>query len=125
VQLRLLRQRVVMAAQKAQADVLLAHRPPSLRTTGVGRRGGEARCARRAPQRSPGKGPRGWTATSMRTTALASTEWAARLIRAGRAAPAGCWRRRLVWRLMFFYLQIGRPDVVVLRPQFAPRSSFK
>jgi hypothetical protein len=30
--------------------------PPSLRTTGVGRRGGEARCARRVPQRSPGKG---------------------------------------------------------------------
>jgi hypothetical protein len=33
--------------------------PPSLRATGVGRRGGEARCARRAPQRSPGKGV-GW-----------------------------------------------------------------
>jgi hypothetical protein len=30
--------------------------PPALRTTGVGRRGGEARRARRVPQRSPGKG---------------------------------------------------------------------
>jgi hypothetical protein len=30
--------------------------PPSLRTTGMGRRSGEARCARRFPQRSPGKG---------------------------------------------------------------------
>jgi hypothetical protein len=30
--------------------------PPSLRTTGVGHRGGEARRARRIPQRSPGKG---------------------------------------------------------------------
>jgi hypothetical protein len=49
VQLRVLRQRVVMAAQKAPT-------PPSLRTTGVGRRGGEARRARRVPQRSPGKG---------------------------------------------------------------------
>jgi hypothetical protein len=55
VQLRLLRQRVVMTAQNTQADVLL-HRPPSLRTTGMGRRGGEARRARRVSQRSPGKG---------------------------------------------------------------------
>jgi hypothetical protein len=47
VQLRLLRQRVVMTAQKAQADVC-APTPPALRTTGVGRRGGEARRARRA-----------------------------------------------------------------------------
>ena len=54
VQLRLLRQRVVMSAQKAQADC--APTPPALRTTGVGRRGGEARRARRVPQRSPGKG---------------------------------------------------------------------
>jgi hypothetical protein len=30
--------------------------PPSLRTTGVRLRGGEARRARRVPQRSPGKG---------------------------------------------------------------------
>jgi hypothetical protein len=29
--------------------------PPSLRTTRVGRRGGEARCARRVPQRSPAR----------------------------------------------------------------------
>ena len=55
VQLRLLRQRVVMTAQKAQADIY-APTPPALRTTGVGRRGGEARRARRFPQRSPGKG---------------------------------------------------------------------
>jgi hypothetical protein len=55
VQLRLLRQRVVMTAQKAQADVC-APTPPALRTTGVGRCGGETRRARRVPQRSPGKG---------------------------------------------------------------------
>jgi hypothetical protein len=30
--------------------------PPSLHTIGVGRRGGKVRRARRAPQRSPGKG---------------------------------------------------------------------
>jgi hypothetical protein len=41
VQLRVLRQRVVMTAQKAQADVR-APPPPSLRTTGAGRRDGEA-----------------------------------------------------------------------------------
>jgi hypothetical protein len=34
--------------------------PPSLRTTGVGRRGGEAQCARRVPQRSPGSQVRAW-----------------------------------------------------------------
>jgi hypothetical protein len=55
---------------------------PQLRTTGVGRRGVEALCARRFPQRSPGKGVRRLTVTSMRTTALGSMEWAARLIRA-------------------------------------------
>jgi hypothetical protein len=60
---------------------------PSLRATGVGHaRGGEARCARR-----------GRTATSMRTTTLASTEWAARSIRAGRVVSAGR-RRRLCAR---------------------------
>jgi hypothetical protein len=37
------------------------------------------------------------TATSVRTTALLSTAWAARLIRAGRAASSG-WRRRLCAR---------------------------
>jgi hypothetical protein len=37
---------------------------------------------------------RGHKATSMRTTALASTEWAARPVIAGRAVPAG-WGRRL------------------------------
>jgi hypothetical protein len=36
---------------------------------------------------------RGLTATSMRTTALLSTAWAARLIRAGRAASSGRGRR--------------------------------
>jgi hypothetical protein len=55
VQLRLLRQRVVMTAQ-AKGTGGCAPPPPSLRTTGVGRRGGEARRARRVPQRSPGKG---------------------------------------------------------------------
>jgi hypothetical protein len=49
--------------------------PPSLRTTGVGRRGGEARRARRTPQRSPARQGRGLTATSMRTAALLSTAW--------------------------------------------------
>jgi hypothetical protein len=56
VQLRLLRQRVVVTAQKAQADVLLHRLHYALPATGVGRRGGEARRARRVPQRSPGKG---------------------------------------------------------------------
>jgi hypothetical protein len=58
LRLRLLRQRqrVVMAAQKPKGTGGCAPPPPSLRTTGVGRRGGEARRARRAPQRSPGKG---------------------------------------------------------------------
>jgi hypothetical protein len=40
---------------------------------------------------------RGLTVTSMRTTALLSTAWAARRIRAGRAASSG-WRRRLYAR---------------------------
>jgi hypothetical protein len=40
---------------------------------------------------------RGLTATSMRTTAWLSTAWAARLIRAGRAAQSG-WRRRMCAR---------------------------
>jgi hypothetical protein len=47
----------------------------------------------------PGQG-RGLTATSMRTMALLSTAWAARLIRAGRAASKG-WRRRLCARPCF------------------------
>jgi hypothetical protein len=54
VQLRLLRQRVVITAQNAQADVLLHRLHYAL--PGWGRRGGEARRTRRAPQRSPGKG---------------------------------------------------------------------
>jgi hypothetical protein len=40
---------------------------------------------------------RGLTATLMRTTALLSTAWAARRIRAGREAPSG-WRWRLCAR---------------------------
>jgi hypothetical protein len=54
VQLRLLRQRVVMAAHPKGTSGC-APPPPSLRPTG-GRRGGETRRARRVPQRSPGKG---------------------------------------------------------------------
>jgi hypothetical protein len=101
VQLRLLRQRVVMTAQKAQADVLL-HRLHYALRTGVGRRvaprwRGSTRKASSTAQ--PRQGGRGLTATSMRTTALLhtrallSTAWAARLIRAGRAASEGSGRR--------------------------------
>jgi hypothetical protein len=47
--------RVVMTAQPKGISGCAPPLPP-LRATGVGRRGGEVRCARRAPQRSPGKG---------------------------------------------------------------------
>jgi hypothetical protein len=93
-QLRLLRQRVVMTAQKAQADVLLHRLHYALP-------GWYAAAERRDAQdefhsAAQARG-RGRTATSMRTTALLSTAWAARLIKAGRAAPSG-WRRRLYAR---------------------------
>jgi hypothetical protein len=52
VQLRLLRQRVG-GDDSPKGTGGCAPTPPALRTTGVGRRGGEARRARRAPQRSP------------------------------------------------------------------------
>ena len=55
VQLRVLRQRAGGDASPKGTGGC-AHTPPALRTTGVGRRGGEARRARRAPQRTPGKG---------------------------------------------------------------------
>jgi hypothetical protein len=55
VQLRLLRQRVVMSAQKAQADVLLLHRL-HYALPGWDAAAERRECARRAPQRSPGKG---------------------------------------------------------------------
>jgi hypothetical protein len=89
VQLRLLRQRVGDDSPKGTGGC--APTPPALRTTGVGHRGGEARRARRVPQRSPGKGVDAWT------TALLSTAWAARPIRAWRAAQSG-WRRRMCAR---------------------------
>jgi hypothetical protein len=50
----------VVTAQKAkgtgQADVLLHRLHYALPGAGMGRRGGEARRARRAPLRGPGKG---------------------------------------------------------------------
>jgi hypothetical protein len=55
MQLRLLRQRV-RGDDSLKGTGGCAPTPPSLRTTGVGRRGGEAQRARRVPQRSPGKG---------------------------------------------------------------------
>jgi hypothetical protein len=60
VQLWLRRQqRVARTARTAQAGVLCsstASPTPPPRATGVGRRGGEERCTRRAPQRSPCNG---------------------------------------------------------------------
>jgi hypothetical protein len=94
VQLRLLRQRVVMTAQKAQADVLLHRLHYALPGGGTPRRRGATRKTSSTAQPRQG---RGLTATSMRTTALLSTAWAARLIRAGRAAQSG-WRRRMCAR---------------------------
>jgi hypothetical protein len=87
---------VVMTAQKAQADVLI-HRLHYLGTHyrgGTPRRRGATRKASSAAQPRQG---RGLTATSMRTTALLSTAWAARRIRPGRGASSG-WRRRLCAR---------------------------
>jgi hypothetical protein len=102
VQLRLLQQRVVMTAQKAQADVLLYRLHYALP-------GGDAAAERRDAQlrasstAQPRQGRRGLTATSMRTTALLSTAWAARRIRAGRAASemgggGGCARALAVYK---------------------------
>jgi hypothetical protein len=97
VQLRLLRQRVVMAVQKAQAGRWICSSTALLTTHayrgGTPRRRGAMRKASSTAQPRQG---RGLTATSMRTTALGSTEWAARPIRAGRAAPEGLRRRRAV-----------------------------
>jgi hypothetical protein len=94
VQLRLLRQRVVMAAQKAQADVLL-HRLHYALPGWYAKRWRSA-TRKTSSTAQPRKG-RGLTATSMWTTALLPTAWAARRIRAGRAASLG-WRRRLCAR---------------------------
>jgi hypothetical protein len=106
VQLRLLRQRVVMSAQKAQADVLLHRLHDALLgwDTAEERRG--AQCEFRAAQPSQG---RGLTATSMRTAALASTESAARPIRAGCAFPAGRRRRLHASLLPTFLCLACRP----------------
>jgi hypothetical protein len=80
---------------------LCSSTPPSLRTTRVGRCGGEARRARRVPQRSPGKGVGGRRLRCGPPPCFLSTEWAARPIRAGRAAPAegggGCARALAVY----------------------------
>jgi hypothetical protein len=90
VQLRLLRQRVVMAAQNAQADVLLHRLHYALP-------GWDAATERRDMQDElhSAAQARAWadTATSVRTAALLSTAWAARCIRAGRAASPGRRRR--------------------------------
>jgi hypothetical protein len=91
----MLRQRVVMTAQKAQADVLLHRLHYALP-------GWDAAAERRDAQgefHSAAQG-RGLTATSMRTTALLPTAWAARLVRAGRAAQSG-WRRRMCARPLY------------------------
>jgi hypothetical protein len=91
VQLWLLRQRVVVTAQKAQADVLLHRLHYALPRGGTPRRRGalgKASSGKASSTAQPRQG-HGRTATSMRTTALASTEWAARPIRAGRAVSAG------------------------------------
>jgi hypothetical protein len=55
---------------------------------GTPRRRGAMRKTSSTAHAAQAKG-RGRTATSMRTTTLASTEWAARPTRAGRAAPGG------------------------------------
>jgi hypothetical protein len=96
VQLRLLRQRVVMTAQKAQADVLLHRLHYALPGWDAAAERRDAQ-DERAPQTAQPRQGRGLTATSMRTTALLSTAWAARLIRAGGAAQSG-WRRRMCAR---------------------------
>jgi hypothetical protein len=90
VQLRPLRQRVVMAAQKAQADVLLHRLHYALL-------GWDTAAERRDAQdglRSAAQA-RAWAGGDFDADrALASTEWGARQIRAGRAVSAG-GRRRL------------------------------
>jgi hypothetical protein len=89
-----MRQRVVMTAQKAQADVLLHRLHYALP-------GWDAAAERRDAQdelhSAAQRQGRGLTATLMRTTALLSTAWPARRIRAGRAAQSG-WRRRVFAR---------------------------
>jgi hypothetical protein len=77
----------VMAAQKAQADVLLHRLHYALPGGGTPRRRG-APTRKTSSTAQPMQG-RGLAATSMRTTALLSTAWAARSIRAGRAASSG------------------------------------
>jgi hypothetical protein len=91
VQLRLLRQRVVMTAQKAQADVLLHRLHYALPGWGAAAERRDAQDEFHSAAQATG---RGLTATSMRTPALLPTAWAARRIRAGRAAQSG-WRRRM------------------------------
>jgi hypothetical protein len=84
-----------MAVQKAQADALphrLHYALPGW-DAAAGRRDaqGEFHSAAAAHERQ-GRG-RGLAVTPVRTTALGPTEWAARPIRAGRAAPGGRGRR--------------------------------
>jgi hypothetical protein len=82
VQLRLLRQRVVTTAQKAQADVLIHRLHYALP-------GWDAAAERRDAQdelHSAAQAKTSSTAALAWTTALLPTAWAARLIGAGRAA---------------------------------------
>jgi hypothetical protein len=106
VQLRLLRQRVVMTAQKAQADVLLHRHHYALP-------GWDAAAERRDAQDElhSAAQARAWAGGDFDAdhTALLSTAWAARPIRAGREASSG-WRRRLC----------ARPCCVGLKPLASP-----
>jgi hypothetical protein len=95
VQLRMLRQRMlVMAAQKAQADVLVRRLHYALP-------GWDAAAERRDTQDEfhSAAQARAWADGDFDADHgfLLSTAWATRLIRAGRAARSG-WRRRLCAR---------------------------
>jgi hypothetical protein len=96
VQLRLLRQRVVITAQKAQADVLLHRLHYALPGWDAAAERHDAQdefhCAAQARAWADGDfdADHAWLC-------FRSTAWAARRIRAGRAAQSG-WRRRMCAR---------------------------
>ena len=100
MQLRLLRQWGVMTAQKAQADVLLHRLHYALPgwDTAAERRDAQGEFHSAAQARAWADGD---FDADLRTTALLSTAWAARRIRAGRAARSG-WRRRMCKPPNFF-----------------------
>jgi hypothetical protein len=101
VQLRLLRQRVVMTAQKAQADVLLHRLHYALPSWDAA----AERCGTQDELHSAAQA-RAWAdvaTSSVRTTALLSTAWVARLIlepgvRPQRGGGGGCARALAVYR---------------------------